>query len=50
MPENTNLVPEWMDDKAINEVQFCRAFLQTHPNTAMICISCLLPKTLPAKR
>ena len=31
MPENTNLVPEWMDDKAINEVQFCRAFLQTHP-------------------
>ena len=31
MPENTNLVPEWVDDKTINEVLFCRDFLQTHP-------------------
>ena len=31
MPENTSLVPEWVDDKTINEVLFCREFLQTHP-------------------
>ena len=31
MPENTSLAPEWVDDKTINEVQFCREFLQTHP-------------------
>lgn len=31
MPENTSLAPEWVDDKTINEVLFCREFLQTHP-------------------
>lgn len=31
MPENTSLAPEWVDDKTINEVLFCREFLQAHP-------------------
>ena len=31
MPENTSLAPEWVDDKTINEVLFCREFLEEHP-------------------
>ena len=31
MAENPNPVPEWVDGKKINEVLFCREFLQTHP-------------------
>lgn len=31
MPENTSLAPEWVDDKTINEVLFCREFLEVHP-------------------
>ena len=35
MPENTSLAPEWVDDKTINEVLFCREFLEEHP---MLCV------------
>lgn len=36
MTENPNPVPEWMDGSKINEVLFCKAFLEVHP---MICIN-----------
>lgn len=29
--ENANTAPEWFDGKKINEVTFCRSFLETHP-------------------
>lgn len=29
--ENANTAPEWFDGKKINEVIFCRSFLETHP-------------------
>lgn len=31
MTENPNPVPEWVDGKKINEVLFCREFLEEHP-------------------
>lgn len=31
MAENPNPVPEWVDGKKINEVLFCREFLEEHP-------------------
>ncbi len=31
MTENPNPVPEWVDGKKINEVLFCREFLEAHP-------------------
>ena len=31
MAENPNPVPEWVDGKKINEVLFCREFLEQHP-------------------
>ena len=30
MGEQTNLVPEWMEGKKINESLFCREYLQEH--------------------
>ena len=36
MTKNPNPVPEWVDGSKINEVLFCKAFLETHP---MICIN-----------
>ena len=37
MPENTSLAPEWVDDKTINEVLFCREFLEDlSPEHALI--------------
>ena len=31
MTENPNPVPEWVDGKKINEVLFCREYLEQHP-------------------
>ena len=35
MDEQTNLVPEWVDGKKINEARFCREFLKDHPMIAV---------------
>lgn len=35
MDAQTNLVPEWMDGKKINEARFCREFLKDHPMIAV---------------
>ena len=35
MNEQTNLVPEWVDGKKINEALFCREFLKDHPMIAV---------------
>lgn len=35
MDEQTNLVPEWMEGKKINESLFCREYLQEHPMIAI---------------
>ena len=35
MGEQTNLVPEWVDGKKINEARFCREFLKDHPMIAV---------------
>ena len=35
MDEQTNLVPEWVDGKKINEALFCREFLKDHPMIAV---------------
>lgn len=35
MDEQTNLVPEWMEEKKINESLFCREYLQEHPMIAI---------------
>ena len=35
MDEQTNLVPEWVDGKKINEALFCREFLNDHPMIAV---------------
>lgn len=35
MNEQTNLVPEWMEGKKINESLFCREYLQEHPMIAI---------------
>ena len=35
MNKQTNLVPEWVDGKKINEALFCREFLKDHPMIAV---------------
>ena len=35
MDEQTNLVPEWVEGKKINEALFCREFLKDHPMIAV---------------
>lgn len=35
MTENPNPVPEWVDGKKINEVLFCREFLEQHPMVSL---------------
>lgn len=35
MTENPNPVPEWVDGKKINEVLFCREFLEEHPMVSL---------------
>ncbi|MGN0999451.1 MAG: DUF5906 domain-containing protein, partial [Faecousia sp.] len=35
MEENPNPVPEWVDGKKINEVLFCREFLEAHPMVSL---------------
>ena len=35
MDKQTNLVPEWVDGKRINEALFCREFLKDHPMIAV---------------
>ena len=35
MNAQTNLVPEWVDGKKINEARFCREFLKDHPMIAV---------------
>ena len=35
MTENPNPVPEWVDGKKINEVLFCREFLEAHPMVSL---------------
>ena len=35
MDAQTNLVPEWMDGKKINEARFCRESLKDHPMIAV---------------
>ena len=35
MDEQTNLVPEWMEGKKINESLFCREYLLRHPMIAI---------------
>lgn len=35
MDKQTNLVPEWMEGKKVNESLFCREYLQEHPMIAI---------------